>query len=39
MPVAIESEHLPIEVGYEAELHSGQNPGEDDEYADELPWD
>jgi hypothetical protein len=34
--VAIEDEHLPTEVGYDAELQSGQDPGEDDEHADEL---
>ena len=27
-------EHFPIEVSYDTEL---QNPGEDDEHADELP--
>jgi hypothetical protein len=37
MPVAIEGEHLPTKVGYDAELQSGQDPGEDDEQADELP--
>jgi hypothetical protein len=35
--VAIEGEHLPNEVGYEAEMKSGHDPGEDDEHADELP--
>ena len=35
-PVAIEGEHYPTEVGYDAELQSGQDPGEDDEHADEL---
>jgi hypothetical protein len=35
--VAIEGEHLPTEVGYNAELLSGQDPGEDDEHADEHP--
>jgi hypothetical protein len=40
MPVAIEGEHfLPTEVGYDAKLQSGQDPGEDDEHTDELPWD
>jgi hypothetical protein len=39
MPVAIEGEHLSTEVGYDAELQSGQDPVEDDEHADELPWD
>jgi hypothetical protein len=28
---------LPTEVGYDAKLQSGQNPGEDDNHADELP--
>jgi hypothetical protein len=37
--VAIEGEHLPTEVSYDAELHSGQDPGEDNEHADELPED
>jgi hypothetical protein len=37
MLVAIEGEHLPTEVSYDAELQSGQGPGEDDKYADELP--
>jgi hypothetical protein len=37
VPVAIEGEHLPTEVGYNAELQSGQDPGEDDEHTDELP--
>jgi hypothetical protein len=32
-----ESEHLPTEVGNDAELQSGQDLGEDDEDADELP--
>ena len=39
MPVAIKGEHLSTEVGHDAELQSGQDPGEDDEHADELPWD
>nr|XP_046216897.1 borealin isoform X5 [Oncorhynchus gorbuscha] len=34
-PVAIEGEHLPTQVVYVAELQSGQDPGEDDEHADE----
>jgi hypothetical protein len=34
--VAIEGEHLSIEVGYDAELESGQDPGVD-EHAAELP--
>ena len=32
MPAAIAGEHLPTEVGYNAELQSGQHPGEDDEH-------
>jgi hypothetical protein len=34
--VAIEGEHLFTEVGYDAELQTGQDPGEDDEHTDEL---
>jgi hypothetical protein len=30
---------LPTEVGYNVKLQSGQDPGEDNEHADELPWD
>ena len=37
VPVAIEGENLPTEVGYDAILQSGQDPGEDNEHADELP--
>jgi hypothetical protein len=37
VPVAIEGEHLPTEVGYDAELQSGQDPGEDGEEADDFP--
>ena len=37
VPVAIEGEHLPTEVSYVAEQQSVQDPGEDDEHADELP--
>ena len=37
IPVAIEGEHLPTEVGFDTELQSGQHLGEDDEQADELP--
>jgi hypothetical protein len=37
VPLAIESEHLPTNVGYDAKLQSGQDPGENDEHADELP--
>jgi hypothetical protein len=39
MPLAIEGEHLPTEVGYDSKLQSVQDPGEDDEHTDELPWD
>ncbi len=39
MPDAIECEHLPTQVGYDYELQSGQDPDEDNEYANELPWD
>ncbi len=39
MPDAIESEHFPTQVGHDDELQSGQDPDEDDEHADELPWD
>jgi hypothetical protein len=35
--VAIKGQHLPTEVCYNAELQSGEDPGEDDEHADELP--
>jgi hypothetical protein len=31
VPVAIEGEHLPTEVGYDTELQSYQDPGEEDE--------
>ena len=31
MPVAIESENLPTEVGYDAEAQSGQASGENEE--------
>jgi hypothetical protein len=31
IPVAIEGEHLPTEVGYDAVLQSGKDSGEDDE--------
>ena len=30
-------EYMPSEVGYDAELQSGQDPVEDDEHAHELP--
>ncbi len=39
MPDAIECEHLPTQVGYDDKLQSGRDPDEDDEHADELPWD
>ncbi len=39
VPDAIECEHLPTQVGYDDELQSGRDPDEDDEHADELPWD
>uniref|UniRef100_A0A8C7L511 GRB10 interacting GYF protein 1 n=1 Tax=Oncorhynchus kisutch TaxID=8019 RepID=A0A8C7L511_ONCKI len=35
--LAIEGENLPTEVGYNAKLQSGQDPGEDDEHLDEHP--
>jgi hypothetical protein len=35
-PVTIEGEHLPTEVGYNADLQSGQDTGKDDEHPDEL---
>jgi hypothetical protein len=38
-PGFIREEHLPTEVGYDAKLQSGQDPGEDNEHADELPRD
>jgi hypothetical protein len=37
MPEAIKIKHLPTEVGYNVKLQSGQDPGEDNEHADELP--
>ena len=37
MPVAIEGEHLPTEVGHGEKLQSGQDPCDDDEHADALP--
>ncbi len=39
VPDVIECEHLPTQVGYDDELQSGRDPDEDDEHADELPWD
>jgi hypothetical protein len=36
MQVPIKDEHLPTEVGYDAKLQSGQDPGVNDENA-ELP--
>jgi hypothetical protein len=35
--VAIEGDHFPTEVGYDAELQSGHDSGDDDEHTDELP--
>ncbi len=35
----IECEQLPTQVSYDDELQSGLDPDEDDEHADELPWD
>ena len=37
VPVAIEGEHLPTEVSYDAQLRSGRDPDEDDKQADALP--
>ncbi len=39
VPDAIKCENLPTRVGYDDELQSGQDPDENDEHADELPWD
>ncbi len=39
VPNVIECEHLPTQVGNDDELQSGRDPDEDDEHADELPWD
>ncbi len=39
MPDAIECEHLPTQVTYNDELQLGRDPDEDNEHADELPWD
>ncbi len=39
VPDAIECEHLLTQVGYDDELQSGRDPDEDDEHADEFPWD
>ncbi len=39
VPNAIECEHLPTQVSYDEELQSGRDPDEDNEHADELPWD
>jgi hypothetical protein len=38
MPVAIEGEHLHTETGYDAELQSSQDPGEEDEHTGELSY-
>jgi hypothetical protein len=35
--VTIEGVNLPNEVSYDTKLQSGQDPGEDDKHADELP--
>jgi hypothetical protein len=35
--VAIEGEHFTTEIGYDTELQTDQDPGEDYEHADELP--
>lgn len=37
MPDTFEGERLLTEVGYDDELHSSQDQGEDDEHADALP--
>ncbi len=40
MPDAIECEHLSTQKSdYDDELQSSQDRDEDDEHADELPWD
>ncbi len=39
VPDTIECEHLPTQVGYDDKLQSSRDPDEDDEHADELPWD
>ncbi len=39
VPDAIASEHLHAHVSYDDELQSGWDPDEDDDRADELPWD
>ena len=36
-PMAIKCEHFLTEVSYNAELQSGQDHGEEDEHAEELP--
>lgn len=38
VPDIIEGEHLPTQVSYDDKLQSGEDPGEDNEPADELPW-
>jgi hypothetical protein len=35
--MAIDGDNVPTEVGYNAELLSGRDPGEDNERSDELP--
>ncbi len=39
VPDAIECDQFHTQVGYDDELQSGRDPDEDDEHADELPWD
>ncbi len=39
IPDKTECEYLPTQVGYDNELQSGRDHDEDDEHADELPWD
>ncbi len=39
VPDAIECEYLITQVGYNDELQSGRDPDEDNDHADELPWD
>ena len=39
VPVAIESEQFPTEVGYDAKLQSRQVPGDVNDHSDELHWD
>lgn len=39
MPETIEWEHFPTQVSYDNDLPSGPDPNEDDEHAEEFPWD